>query len=104
MIRRQILLIAAIAALGLGLNYNASAQSGQPAETSTSSVTTVTARRVVVVPHLHGEPLGRARRLGTAPVALASSRTFRLLRPHCAGAAAQPNEATARGLFRQKIG
>jgi hypothetical protein len=48
MLRRQILLIAAIAALGLGLNYNASAQSGQPAETSTSSVTTVTAHGKIV--------------------------------------------------------
>ena len=48
MLRRQILLTAAIAALGLGLNYNASAQSGQPAETSTSSVTSVTAHGKIV--------------------------------------------------------
>ena len=48
MIKRRLLLFAALLALGLGLNYDASAQSDQPAETSTSSVTTVTAHGKIV--------------------------------------------------------
>jgi len=48
MIKRRLLLFAALLALGLGLNYDASAQSDQPAETSTSSVTSVTAHGKIV--------------------------------------------------------
>ena len=48
MIKRKLLLFAALLALGLGLNQSAAAQSGEAAGTSTSSITAVTVRGKIV--------------------------------------------------------
>jgi hypothetical protein len=48
MIKRKLLLFAALLALGLGLNQSAAAQSGETAGTSTSSITAVTVRGKII--------------------------------------------------------
>jgi len=48
MIKRKLLLFAALLALGLGLNQSAAAQSGEAAATSTSSITAVTVRGKII--------------------------------------------------------
>ena len=65
MIRRQVLLIAAIVALGLGLSYDASAQSGQPAETSASAKPETVRSATIVTVHGKIVAVDRAKKLVT---------------------------------------
>ncbi len=65
MIRRKAGLIAAIVALGLGLNYGASAQSGPPAETSTQAKPEGVGFQTAVVIHGKIIEVNKAKKLVT---------------------------------------
>ena len=65
MIRRQVLLTAAMLALGLGLNYDALAQSGQPAEISTSAKPETVRSAALVTIHGKIVAVDRAKKLVT---------------------------------------